>query len=297
MLLIHHNPKTVATIKRNGVQLREKSGKILRAHLNVKQFMTKDDKTDLVLLTVKSFDTRSAAESLRRVLPAKTPILSLQNGLGNIDTLIRKLPRSTILAGVTTEPALLNRTGFVKHPGSGVTWIGDLRRRASGISSILRQVFRRAGFRTEVMGDIEGAIWAKAIVNSAINPISALARVANVDILRTSYLRQAALMLLREGVAVAKASGISPSPAPESLFLHTLESTGANRSSMLRDIESGRRTEIRELNGTIACYGKRLGVAVPVNSLITSLVLGLERSSAKFSPPERVEIKRSIKRD
>lgn len=281
ILLVHHNPKTVSIIRRNGVRLHEGSGKVLRARLDIKRFLTKNDKPDLVLLTVKSYDTRSAAASLKRVLAIGTPIMSLQNGLGNIETLTQYFPRSTILAGVTTEPALLIRTGLLKRLGSGATWIGEFGRTASRLCETIEKMFRRAGFRTKVMTNIRGAIWAKAIVNSAINPVSALARVSNGDVLGNRYLKKAALMLLREGVAVARASRVSPSPSPRAMLMRTLRSTEANKSSMLRDIESGRKTEIRELNGAIARYGEKLGISVPRNSLVTKLVLGLEPSKAK----------------
>ena len=233
-----------------------------------------------MLLTVKAYDTRSVANVLTKVLDDTTPILSLQNGLGNIDTLSRYLPRSEILAGTTTEPALLTRPGFVMHPGRGVTWVGELRRKPSTRSTVIRRLFERAGFQTHVSANIENVIWSKAIVNSAINPVSALARVPNGEILRNTSLRNGALRLLSEGVRVARAFGVHPSPSPKILLSRVLESTRTNRSSMLRDIEAGRKTEIQQLNGSIVSYGKRLGVSVPGNTLITDLMLGLETSSA-----------------
>lgn len=281
MLLIHHRRQVVNSVRRTGLTLIERSGKILRYRIRVKQFLSVRDNPDLVLLTVKAYDTESAAIHLAGLLGDKTTVLSLQNGLGNIETLSKHLPRHEIMAGSTTEPALLIRPGVVKHTGSGVTWLGEYRRKSSKRSNLIKRIFRGAGFETEVRANIQRVIWSKAIVNSAINPVSALAGVSNGEILRIPHLKDAALKLLSEGMAVARACGILPSPPPKGLFSRILEATRTNRSSMLRDIESGRMTEIRELNGLIVSYGKRLGILVPCNSLIMDLVLGLEALLAK----------------
>ena len=281
MLLIHHKSHVVDSMRRSGLTLVEKSGKILRYRIRVKQFLSRRDNPELVLLTVKAYDTDAAASHLGGVLGDKTTVLSLQNGLGNVEILSKHLPQLDIIAGTTTEPALLTRPGFVKHAGNGITWLGEYHRKSSEPSNLIKRIFRRAGFQTAVRENIERVIWSKAIVNSAINPVSALSGVSNGEILKIPHLKDASLKLLSEGVAVARAYGIFPTPSPKGLFLRILKETRANKSSMLRDIESGRMTEIRQLNGLIAAYGKRLGVKAPGNSLITDLVLGLEVSSAR----------------
>ena len=286
VLLIHHRRRVVDSVRRTGLTLIERSEKILLYRIQVKQFLSVRDNPDLVLLTVKAYDTESAAIHLARVLSHKTTVLSLQNGLGNIETLSRHLPRHEIIAGSTTEPALLTRPGVVKHTGSGITWLGEYRRKSSKPANLIKRIFRGAGFKTELRANIERVIWSKAIVNSAINPVSALAGVSNGEILRIPHLKDAALKLLSEGAAVARAYGILPSPSPIGLFSRITEATRTNRSSMLRDIESRRMTEIRELNGLIASYGKSSGILVPCNSFITDLVLGLEASRAKLRPAQ-----------
>ena len=281
VLLIHHRHQVVNSVRRTGLTLVEKSGKILRYRIRVKQFLSRSDNPDLVLVTVKAYDTESAANYLSRVLSDKAIILSLQNGLGNVEALSKQLPRHHIIAGTTAEAALLIRPGYLKHTGSGVTWIGEFRRKSSKLSNLIKRIFDGAGFQTEVSPNIERVIWSKTIVNSAINPVSALAGVSNGEILRIPHLKEAALKLLSEGVAVARAHRILPAPSPIAQFARILEATGTNRSSMLRDIESRRMTEIRQLNGLIASFGKRLGILVPCNSLVTDLVLGLEATGAR----------------
>jgi len=141
---------------------------------------------------------------------------------------------------------------------------------------MIREVFRKAGFRTVASKNIEGVIWSKAIMNSAINPITALLRVPNGELLRIPYLRSIANAVVHEGTAVARAHGVSLNPAPRSMLLQVLALTRSNRSSMLQDVEAGKRTEVRQLNGRIASLAGRLGVDAPYNRLLSKLVLGLE---------------------
>ncbi len=276
VLLIHHTSRTIASIKRHGVLLRELSGTLARAHLEVKRSLSSQDDPDLVLLTVKAYDTEVATRAIRKSIGSNGLVLSLQNGLGNIETLRRYLPAQELLAGTTTEAALQTGPGQVTHTGRGTTWIGEVSRVTSNGCGMIREVFRKAGFRTVASKNIEGVIWSKAIMNSAINPITALLRVPNGELLRIPYLRSIANAVVHEGTAVARAHGVSLNPAPRSMLLQVLALTRSNRSSMLQDVEAGKRTEVRQLNGWIASLAGRLGVDAPYNRLLSKLVLGLE---------------------
>src|SRR5690242_7199922 len=240
VLLVNHNPRTVATIRRKGVTLTEISGKTIKARIKTSRTLEYNYHPDLVLVTVKAYDTENVARQLRKTMDERTLILTLQNGIGNIETLCRFIPRRNVLAGTTTEGALTMGPGTIVRAGKGFTYIGEFSGKLTKRVGMIRNVFRSAGFRTHTTKRVESVIWSKAIVNSAINPISALARVSNKEILRNSDLRDAALSLVREGIVVAKAHGVFPSPSPSSLLIAILTSAGRNRSSMLRDVEAGR---------------------------------------------------------
>jgi 2-dehydropantoate 2-reductase len=278
VLLVHHRKGTVGYMRERGLTLRRLSGKTVRARVKVKQSLSERDRPDLIMLTVKAYDTEPAARQLKTVLAGGVPVLSLQNGFGNIETISRFLPKHAAIVGTTTEGALLRKPGDVVHTGKGTTWLGEIDGRLTGRLYAIKSVLREAGFRTEVSNKILGVIWSKAIVNSAINPITAIARVSNGELLRNSNLLNAALRILGEGVAVADARRVAPALSPVPLLFRVLSSARTNKSSMLRDIESGRTTEIRQLNGWIVARGKRSGVDTPYNSLVTQLVLGLEEA-------------------
>lgn len=277
VLLVHHDRRSVDIIRKRGVILTELSGKIVKTHLDVSASLPKNFDPDFILLTVKAYDTENAVRRITKV-PRRTHILSLQNGLGNIEIISRYFPKDSVLAGSTTEGALGTGPGTVTHAGRGLTWVGDLSGKLTRRTALISGAFRQARFPTIVSKRIEDVIWSKAIVNSAINPITALARVSNGELDQSSSLKEIALQLMKEGTIVAKALGVSPRPSPKSLFSKILVQAKKNRSSMLRDIEAGRKTEIPQLNGAIVSIGKRLGANVSYNTVVWKLMQGLEDS-------------------
>lgn len=278
VLLVNNDPLAVAAMSKNGVRVRELSGKEIRTRPKVKTSLKIRDSPDLVLLTVKSYDTETASRDLRKS-HSVNEILSIQNGLGNIETLSRFLPAQSILAGTTTEASLLTDYGQVVHTGRGVTRIGELKGRPTKRCREIRDVIRRAGFDIRMSLNIEGVIWSKAIVNSAINPITAIAHVLNGEVAHNFYFRELGLEVLKEGRKVASALGVTPTPNPISLFRQVIDLSKENMSSMLQDIEKRKRTEIQKLNGWISSAGKAAGIETPYTSALSRLVLGLEESN------------------
>ncbi len=277
VLLIHHSVNVVRILNRNGIFVRELSGKASKAHITAKQFLSEKDDPDLILLTVKAYDTLDSARPLQKWNSLPTlGVISLQNGLGNIEALSRYLPQTSVLGGSTTEGALQTSPGKIGHTGKGSTWIGEADNRASGRMIEISHVLRRAGFNTNVSRNIQGVIWSKAIVNSAINPASALTGAKNGALLKISSLRNLSEKVVDESYKVARAKGVQVSPNPRRLLKRILKLASSNRSSMLQDLQAGRRTEIHQLNGQIVKEGRRLKVATPYNTLLLNLISGIE---------------------
>lgn len=278
VLLIHHRRNVAASIQERGVRIRELSGKVVRVHIKTRTRLSRLDKPDLVLVTVKAYDSEEVASLLKKSVKRNLPVLSLQNGLGNVEALRNRLGADSTIAGTTTEGAMTTGPGAVIHTGRGITWLGEMDGTVSDRCLRIQNAFRKAGFITIISNNINGVLWAKAIVNSAINSITAITRVRNGDVRRIPELREAASKVVEEGIAVARARGILLRPSPKSLLSKIFVLTPRNKSSMLQDIESGRKTEIRQLNGSISYEGSYVGVSTPFNDLLTRLVLGLEKS-------------------
>ena len=233
---------------------------------------------DLLLLTVKSHGTKKAVEQAAQHIPSHCLVLTLQNGVGNIEIIRRHVPQARILAGVSYRGASYVAPGSIKHTGKADTVIGSLLDGQPHADNV-RALFERVGLPCAVTRNIHGLIWTKLLVNIAINPLAALSRLSNGELAlhaeSTSMMRD----ILAEGVAVAVAKGIRlevEDPLEHALKIAT--ATGPNKASMLQDVMSGRRTEIESMNGAIVTEGQELGVPTPVNAMIASMIRLLEKS-------------------
>jgi len=234
--------------------------------------------TEVLIIAVKAYDTKVMAASYRRMVPLETSVLSLQNGLGNIETL-QSVLKNEVLAGSTTEGAFSLGPGFVVHTGRGLTVIGDPQGTKSDTGLRIKIAFESAGFQTKISSNMAGVLWTKAIVNAAINPLSGLTRLPNGALAKSAEIRKIGFRVMNEGISVSRAERVRLAGDPRKLWRRILLSTKANKSSMLQDIEIGKVTEIRQLNGAILSHGRKTRVKTPVNEILTKLVLGLEESS------------------
>jgi len=259
-------------VKVNGLRL---TGEI-EAIVDVETRETVDglEPPDLTILTTKAYHTKSVIDALMALPWVDTSVLTLQNGLGNLE-LIRAWKGPKAFGGTTTMGASLQSPGNVRISGLGRTVIGsDMD--ASGANR-LAEAFAACGFTVDVKADVVAEIWAKAIVNSCINPLTAVLRVPNGKLIESETILRLMSELCDECVAVAKEAGVT---LPEARMMDRVrtvaEDTAENRSSMLRDIELGRRTEIAQMNGMMCKIGSHYGVHTPLNRAVSAMVEALE---------------------
>lgn len=220
------------------------------------------------LVLVKSWQSARAAALLADCLADDGIALTLQNGWGNRETLQATLGPQRVAAGVTTLGATLLGPGRVRAAGVGpVTAPADPRLAA------LLEMLARSGFETHTATDVDGLLWSKLVINAAINPLTALLRVPNGELLARPDARALMADAAREAALVGQRLGFSftfedPLQAAEAVA----QRTATNRSSMLQDVQSGRPTEIDAICGAIVQAGQRAGVATPVNRTLWRLV-------------------------
>jgi len=280
--LIHRDPSVVRAIQKNGVNLRDLDGTHTKVRMPVRRGPAKLLGTEVLIVAVKAYDTRVVAASYRGMVSTEMTLLSLQNGLGNVET-IQSMFKNEVLAASTTEGAFSLGPGYVVHTGRGLTLIGDTRGANSDTCSRTKIAFDRAGLKAKTSSNILGVLWTKAIVNAAINPLSSLTKLPNGALAKNAGIQEIARSVVDEGISVSHAARIRLVGDPRKLWRRILLSTGANKSSMLQDIERAKMTEIRQLNGAILSLGRKIRVKTPVNEILTKLVLGLEESSKATS--------------
>ncbi|WP_458208513.1 ketopantoate reductase family protein [Haladaptatus sp. NG-SE-30] len=236
-----------------------------------------DLRADCAIVTVKAFDTADAARQL--TTGEFDTVLSLQNGMGNEETLAEHLS-CPVLSGTATYGAVLTEPGFVECTGIGEVVFGA---REGGESEPARRVgraFADAGIETVVADDMPRRLWEKLAVNAGINPTTALARVENGALL-TGDAHRIAADAARETARVARAEGVELTDEDAVTVVEIVaEATAANTSSMHQDMDDGRRTEIEAINGYVVARGRELGVETPVNRTLASLVSAWERENS-----------------
>jgi 2-dehydropantoate 2-reductase len=230
---------------------------------------------DLVLVTVKTFDTAGAADALADMDEAGA-VLSLQNGMGNEETLAAALPWP-VLAGTTDFGAERTAPGVVRCNGVGEVVLGPPEGGESAAAERAGEAFREAGLDTTVAGDMPRRLWTKLAVNAGINPVTALARVDNGAVL-AEPLAGTARAAARETAEVAAAAGIDLDPGEAVAAMEGVaRDTAENISSMRQDVEAGRRTEVDAINGYVLGQAEQ---PVPVNRTLAALVGGWEAGEA-----------------
>jgi len=238
-------------------------------------------KADLIIIFVKSYSTAAALQSVKELVTANTIILTLHNGIGNVESIRDAYPQNPIVAGTTAHGATLLGSGHIRHAGMGETIIGGIDANSTFHAKLIKDLFMSAYIPTEMTEDVNGVLWGKLLINCAINPLTAIMRVPNGQLPKIPDLCEVMSRVVEEGAAIARSAGITlPYIDPVAKVMEVCTATAGNRSSMLQDIEAGKKTEINYLNGALVRCGKETGVAAPLNSFLTHLVQALETGSS-----------------
>ena len=230
---------------------------------------------ELVLFCVKTLDTEAAARLLAPHLKPGALVLSLQNGVDNVERIraaagIEAVPTVVYVAVAVPAP------GRVKHSGRGDLVIG---RASRDVLERVATTFARAGVPCRISENIEGELWSKLVWNCAGNALTALTRATYGQVARNAAARQVLLAVANEVLDVARAAGVQlPSADLAAAGLKLAHDLGEATSSTAQDIARGKRTEIDALNGFVARRGTELGVPTPVNHTLYALVKLLEES-------------------
>ena len=262
--LVDHDIERISRLDGAGIVVEAEGGDI---HAQVQMAQQPPTGMDLILVLVKSHHT----SALR--FPPDTPILTLQNGLGNVEILSAAVGSARILAGATTEAATLLSEGRVQHSASGTTYVGSWTSCPPGPAVELLQ---DAGFNTEITESPGQVIWEKAAINAAINPLTALVGAPNGYLLEVTELRQLMRDLVVEATKIACSEGYR---FPYSLVERAEEvcrATASNLSSMLQDIRAGKETEIDAISGEILRRATLAAQPVPRTRVVYQLLRGLE---------------------
>jgi len=267
-------------INRDGIQMDEDGSFQTYDQVEACRHAYEVGPVDLAIIFVKSTMTNQAMVDNKALIKESTVVLTLQNGLGNVDAICQVVHEDHVMAGTTAHGATMLGPGRMKHAGKGKTVIGELSGEITERVQMIADMFSQAGLETETSDNALGLIWGKLLSNVGLNALTAITGLLNGQLLDYPETEELMTLAVLEAKAVADAKGICLSY--DDAVEHTralCRATAPNRSSMLQDVSNGRKTEIDMINGAIVREGRALGIATPINLALTNLIKTIEQKA------------------
>lgn len=275
----------LAALRSSGLTVESVDGDFHLSRITATDTVADLEPVGLVLVTVKSYDTEATARLIAPVVGADTTVLSLQNGIENESRLAAVLDLPPLMGAMTEIGAELTAPGVVRHVAEGTIFFGEMTGRESPRGRNLAGLFTEAGVRHRLSNEMPVLVWGKLMWNAAHNSVTAITHTsagaaaslpATADVLRAA---------MHEVVAVARAQGILLDPARvESVLAFSREHLHELRTSMLQDLERGRRLEYDAITGAVVRFGATVGVPAPVSSTLYGLLAALDPARANAAP-------------
>jgi 2-dehydropantoate 2-reductase len=239
-------------------------------------------KSEFIIICVKSYDTQKVLKQIAPLVSEDSLILTLQNGIGNLEIISESFGANLVAAGSTNMGATLEDIGFVRHAGIGETVLGSISGKITINLRQLREIFIKANLDTRTSRDIRSVLWSKLIINVGINALTAITGLNNGQLIEYEWTRAILKEAVTEAVKLAKRKRIrlifdDPLGKVESVC----EATAKNVSSMLQDCLKQKKTEIDFINGVVVRLAQSLGIPTPVNKVLYELVKTIESSYDK----------------
>lgn len=262
-------------MNRNGLQITSTAGSFSIPPTRIVNDASVIGQTDAVLFCVKTYDTESAAELIAPALHANSLVVSLQNGVGNAETLSRLVPRGVIHSGAAYISSRITAPGHVTEVGGFQRIVfGPEGGTQSPFAPDLQRRLTNAGVKCTLLNDIRAELWRKLVFISSMGSLTAVSRLTQGEIIHNISTRTTMFDAMREAQAVAVSLGVPVDPVDESKILEGLRRfSDDTRSSMYFDLISQRPLEVEALNGTIVRLGERQGIKTPIHKLFYSILL------------------------
>ena len=230
---------------------------------------------DVVLFCVKAYDTETAARQISPILHDNSIVLSLQNGVDNVEKIQQQLHHGLAYGGAAYISARITAPGEISESGGFQRIVfgptsGSVTARARDIHAS----FLRAGIKCDIIDNVNQELWKKFIFIASMGALTALSRLTHGEILSNPNSLSLAFDAMREIQSIAWKLGIDVEPLDETKVLEGLKRFDPDtRSSMYFDLVSGKPMEVEALNGTVVRLGEQLGVATPIHRVIYASLL------------------------
>ena len=263
--LVDHKYDRATRLSKSGIKVESESG-TQTTKINVSTDVP--PRQDLIVVVTKAHVTTALK------LPVGMPVLTLQNGLGNVETLCNLVGSSHVLAGTTTEASTLLDEGHIRHVAKGITTVGAW---TTAPTETAMEALTRAGFEADTTDSPGQMIWEKVVVSAGINPLTALLDVPNGRLLELREARQLIRDLVVEAAKVASTEGYRFNYSLIERTEDVCRATADNISSMLQDLRAGKQTEIEAISGEILRRAELASLPTPRTRVVWQLVKSIEQ--------------------
>lgn len=275
------NKKHIARIRKDGLIIEGIGGERF-VSIEATDMVEDIGQTDLIIIFVKSYDIEMAAEAAAKISTQETAVLTLQNGLGNVEVLESVLGSKKILAGTSDAAATIVEPGRVRHTANGNIYIGETDGQLTERVEKVVGLFKTAGFKAYASDNVMGLIWTKLIFNLAINPLGAILKAKCRKLIDNEPSRVTMKLIVEEALRVAEAKGVRLLNEDMLQAAYDLAEKNADSfCSMAQDILKGKKTEIDFISGAVVREGKKIGINTPINQTMTHLVKAIEETQKR----------------
>jgi 2-dehydropantoate 2-reductase len=264
----------LAAIREHGLALRSALGDALIRPAQASDDPATIGPVDLVIFAVKLYDTETAAVATRPLIGPRTGVVTFQNGVDSTEVLARVLGRDHVVGGVAKIASVVAAPGVIQHTGTMAEFaFGELDGRRSARARALADALQAGRVEHRISEDIRRDIWDKMAFLATFAGLTALMRLPIGPIREDPETRALLRAGLDEAFAVARAKGIAlPDEFVETTIAHCNRLPYEMKSSMLQDLERGRRLELPWLSGALVRLGRELGVPTPTHAFIATVL-------------------------
>jgi 2-dehydropantoate 2-reductase len=228
---------------------------------------------DVVLFTVKLYDVDSAAATLAPMIGANTVVITLQNGVDAMDMVAKHVGADHVAGGAAYIVVVIDKPGHLRHTTAQQLVFGERDGRRSDRLVAFEQAGIRAGFQAQASTDVQAALWTKFVRLATWSGMTTVTRSPMGVVRDTPATYEMMMAAIDEVIAVGKAKGVNFPPDLMDGTINLIKNFPANsKSSMLEDIERGRRLELPWLSGAVVRIGKEAGVPTPIHQFITTVL-------------------------
>ena len=228
---------------------------------------------DVVLFTVKLYDVESSAATLTPLIGADTVVITLQNGVDAMDMVAKHVGDAHVAGGAAYIVAVIDKPGHIRHTTAQQLVFGERDGRRSDRLVAFEEAGIRAGFQAKASEDVQSDLWTKFVRLATWSGMTTVTRSPMGVVRDTPATFELMVAAIEEVIAVGKARGVNlPADLMDTTLAMIKNFPASSKSSMLEDIERGRRLELPWLSGAVVRLGKEAGVPTPIHQFITTIL-------------------------